>query len=467
MQIADKNLLLINPWIYDFAAYDLWSKPLGLLYLASFLRTVGFKISLIDCLEEKNKVKKYGVGHFHRQAVNKPSVLAHIPRHYARYGLSEEDFINRLDSVSNPDAILVTSIMTYWYPGVQHCIKILRKQFPGVPIILGGIYATLLPEHAKHIVQPDHIITGPGEEKILQLLADIFDLDLNNYHYPENPDAYPYPAFDLYDSLDYLIIMTARGCPFDCSFCAQKKISLPFYQRSPEKVVEEFAHQFSKYKLRDFAFYDDALFINRDNHIKPILKALINNRIPVRLHSPNGLFASHIDKELAELMYKANFKTIRLSFETSNENRRRDMYNKISNEGMVTAVENLVRAGYDPHDLDAYVIMGLPDQDLDEVLASIIFVNNLGVKVSLASYSPIPGTKDFDRAIEQNLIKSDIDPLLTNNSIFPLNSDPEGYEIYRKVRVFGQVMNDSAEKGLSPFTDLHIGTAIKKVLGDL
>ena len=41
-----KNLLLINPWIYDFAAYDLWSKPLGLLYIASFLRKFNFNITL-------------------------------------------------------------------------------------------------------------------------------------------------------------------------------------------------------------------------------------------------------------------------------------------------------------------------------------------------------------------------------------------------------------------------------------
>jgi hypothetical protein len=49
---ADKHLLLINPWIYDFTAYDLWSKPLGLLYLAAFLRQQGFKISYIDCLDK-------------------------------------------------------------------------------------------------------------------------------------------------------------------------------------------------------------------------------------------------------------------------------------------------------------------------------------------------------------------------------------------------------------------------------
>ena len=111
--------------------------------------------------------------------------------------------------------------------------------------------------------------------------------------------------------------------------------------------------------------------------------------------------------------------------------------------------------------------MGLPGQDLDEVLASIIFVNNLGVKVSLASYSPIPGTKDFDRAVSSGLIASDIDPVLTNKSIFPLNKGPEGYETYRKVRIFSQILNDAAEKSLCLFADSNIGPGIKKALGDL
>ena len=48
-------LVLINPWIYDFAAYDLWSKPLGLLYIAGFLRKQGFRIHFIDCLDAFEK----------------------------------------------------------------------------------------------------------------------------------------------------------------------------------------------------------------------------------------------------------------------------------------------------------------------------------------------------------------------------------------------------------------------------
>ncbi|HED00998.1 MAG TPA: hypothetical protein ENN18_11580, partial [Proteobacteria bacterium] len=48
------RLALINPWIYDFAAYDLWAKPLGLLYLAAILRRNGFAVDFVDCLATRH-----------------------------------------------------------------------------------------------------------------------------------------------------------------------------------------------------------------------------------------------------------------------------------------------------------------------------------------------------------------------------------------------------------------------------
>ena len=464
MQVPVKNLLLVNPWIYDFTAFDLWSKPLGLLYIASFLRNHGFGISLIDCVNARQKNRKYGTGHIERITVPKPESIRHIPRNFARYGISESEFLEKLDKVPSPDAILVTSIMTYWYPGVVEAVRLLRKRFPGIPVILGGIYATLMPEHAQEAVQPDYIITGPGERKALTLLNQIFEIDQQNDPASPKTDARPFPAFDLYDSLEYLVLMTARGCPYDCSFCAQKKISEPFYQRNPEEVLDEIIRHYNSFKLRDIAFYDDALFINRDRHIKPILRQVIEKRIPVRFHSPNGLFARYIDQELADLMYRAKFKTVRISFETDNENRRRDMSNKISNEGMTEAVSNLVRAGYKAHELDAYVIMGLPGQSLDEVVSSMIFVNNLGVQIRLASFSPIPGTKDFDRAVASGRIAHNLDPLLTNKSIFPLHAGAEEYESFKKLRIFSQVLNNAAIKGLKPFSGTELGTVIRNEL---
>ncbi len=55
----------------------------------------------------------------------------------------------------------------------------------------------------------------------------------------EQYEDFPYPAFDLINHPDYMIIMTARGCPYDCSFCAQKKIAYSDLGRFGETGVEQ------------------------------------------------------------------------------------------------------------------------------------------------------------------------------------------------------------------------------------
>jgi hypothetical protein len=217
MRTTTKHLLLVNPWIYDFTAYDLWSKPLGLLYIASFLQKQGFEISLIDCLDNRAiRSKKYGQGKLPRSVVEKPEILKHIPRQFARYGISEEAFRFKIKNSTPPDAILVTSMMTYWYPGPVHAVRLLRDIFPGVPIILGGVYASLMPEHASEYVQPDHIIQGPGEYAVLKLLSELLSLTYGENGLSGSLDDYPYPAFHLLGHLRYLVLLTSRGCPYNC-----------------------------------------------------------------------------------------------------------------------------------------------------------------------------------------------------------------------------------------------------------
>ncbi|RKZ33449.1 radical SAM protein [bacterium] len=434
-----KKVLLINPWIYDFTAYDLWSKPLGLLYIASMLKKFGYSVGFIDCLDKyatgvKPKVKQYGTGKFNRNVIEKPKILKHIPRNYARYGIAESNFIELLQKHSDSDAVLVTSIMTYWYPGVKRVVELVREHLADVPIILGGIYSTIIPEHAEKIIQPDYIITGPGEIKIIRLLSEIFDISLDESKLPQSLDDYPFPDFSLINHLDYLVILTSRGCPYNCSFCAQKMVSMPFCQRSVDNVLAEFEYHYEKFGLKDFAFYDDALFINKKTHIEPILKGLLERNIDVRLHSPNGLFARQIDETLANLMFESNFRTVRLSFETSNLARQKDICSKVNNFDLARAVRNLMDAGYEPQDISAYVIMGLPGQPISEVEQSMEFVHSLGINIRLTSFSPIHRTAEFQRAVNMGYISPHIDPLLTNKSIYPLVDNPDKFEIFRQLR---------------------------------
>ncbi len=470
------RLLLINPWIYDFTAYDLWSKPVGLLYVAAFLRKIGYEIDWVDCLDKyhpellklqgrtRPRVKKYGVGPFYRQRIPKPEILSFLPQHFARYGVTEEIFRSELQKSDAPDAVLVTSLMTYWYPGPRRVVEIVREIFPSVPVILGGVYATLMPEHALRVVQPDYLIQGPGEIQAAQLLQDILPNGCAIETLPENLDDFPPPAFDLYRKLDYLVVMTSRGCPYHCTFCATHQISGPFVQRKVERVVEEIVEQARRFRVRDIAFYDDALLLNKHRHIIPILELLAERALPLRFHTPNGLHARQIDETLARLFYRVGFKTIRLSFETVNPERFNDIANKVTPGDLEMAVEHLEAAGYQRKELEAYVIMGLPDQSLQEVYESMLFVHGLGLKIRLASFSPIPGTVDYQRAVDGGLLPPDLDPLLTNKTVYPLYRNEEAYWRFHRVRQVGQVLNQAIDRGVNFFRHREFRDALESFL---
>lgn len=115
------------------------------------------------------KKRNYGTRSFYSQQIDKPSIFKDIPRSFKRYGMPQDEFNSRLKSMPEPLMVCVTSHMTYWYPGVFEVIKIIKSIFPSVPVVLGGIYATLCYEHAKNNSGADYIIKGHGEIEVLRL----------------------------------------------------------------------------------------------------------------------------------------------------------------------------------------------------------------------------------------------------------------------------------------------------------
>ena len=424
------KVLLVNPWIYDFAAFDFWQKPLGLLYIGALLRQHGFEISLLDCLDRFHPRLREsspplgfsgfsdGSGKYHREAIDKPACLRGVPRRYCRYGIPLHMVIQQLQATPPPDVILVTSCMTYWYPGVRDMVGLLRKIFPATPVLLGGVYATLCSDHAKEVVKPDYLIAGEGEEETLALLRALFAI-------PEAgggrlQDEWPYPAYELYPELHSIALLTSRGCPFHCTFCASRSLSTGYRRRSPQAVYTELKFWYEQRAVRHVAFYDDALLHDGEHYARVLFRLLAETDWPLHFYTPNGLQPREIDTETADWMFRAGVTSIRLSYESSNPARQKEMSAKVNDEELYHALSALRQAGYQPRQIGVYVLMGLPDQEIAEVRESVLRVNRAGFKVNLASYSPIPGTREYQKAISMGLWKEDEDPLLANNSIYPV-----------------------------------------------
>ncbi|MDO9549248.1 MAG: radical SAM protein [Candidatus Marinimicrobia bacterium] len=441
-----QNILLINPWIADFAAYDLWAKPLGLLYIGKFLRRHGYKIQLIDLADRqrwgnsKSLTPISGRGKYHKTIIPKPASIAHVPRHYGLYGATREQFISELKSIEVPNLILVTSHMSYWYPGVSETVKILRDVFPESKIVLGGIYATLFPDHARQIIQPDYLMTGYGEKQSLQLADSLFGITRDDSAVPNTLDSGILP-WDLYPRLHVATLLTSRGCPMHCDYCASPYLNPNFIQRTPEDVVAEIVHLYARMNVQEFAFYDDALFTNKKHHISPILKSIINHKIQAMFHTPNGLFARDIDGGLAQLMKESGFKTIRLSLESIIPVIQTASTNKVSTHYFECALDNLEKAGFQRKDIETYLIMGLPGQKYSDVEITIRYVFEQGALSRLAAYSPIPHTMYWDMAKKSGHVWDEMDPLLTNNTLYPCATADFPVEKFMELRQLSNQLN--------------------------
>lgn len=435
-----RRILLVNPWIHDFAAYDLWAAPLGLLSLASILRENGYEVTLIDCLNPLHREIKTpkrdpsGKGRFLKEEISKPKALKDIPRRYSRYGIPPALFEEDLHGIPRPDAVFVTSMMTYWYPGVFEAIAAVRRVLPTVPVVLGGNYATLCTKHATRYSGADIVAAGKGERILPGILEELFN-DIPLFIPDTNDlDSYPYPAFDLYSRRDQVSVITSRGCPFRCSYCASHLLSGEFGTRDPIAVVDEITFWNRKFGIRNFSFYDDALLVGSKERAIPMLEEILRRDLNCEFHCPNGLHLREMDRSLASLLFRAGFRTIRFGFETAHIRRQTETGGKVTNEETRGAVTALLDAGYRGDDIGLYILCGLPGQSPSEVRDSIDFARSCGGRPVIAEFSPIPGTSIWNEAVEMSPYDIEGEPLYHNNTLLPCRTVEFTYGMYQELK---------------------------------
>jgi len=424
------KVLLVNPYIYDFTAYDLWLRPLGLLYIAAVLKEyTNCELHWLDTLDRFQNgafaeddpalkdAKASGRGKYHREIVTRPKIYKSIPRPFARYGIPLDTFRQKLQELPEVDIILIATMMTYWHEGVQFTITQLRQRFPKAKIVVGGILPSLVSSNTlKSSIDADYFISGYGEEKVLNLIKDNGG-KVNPHPDFSHLDQIPFPAVEFLSNTNTLPLMTSRGCPYRCTYCASAILNEKFKERDPEKILEEIYYHHQTFGTRHFVIFDDALLINKETRFLKVF-GKVSRELKVKFHTPNGLHAGEIDRETAELFFKSGFKALRLSFESTTAEILSKSSGKVKVSEMVRAVENLIAAGYKKKDIAVYLLFGIPGQQLKQLEKDFLFVKNLGVKPHLSYFSPVPGTKDFKKLQENGILSNPVDLYETNKIYF-------------------------------------------------
>lgn len=404
------RILLVNPPIYDFSAYDFWMRPFGLLRVAGMLRGKA-RMFLFDAMNRSHPSlagrpasisDRWGRGKHYSERIRKPPELEEVPRNYRRLGLPRHVFVEFLREHGPFDFALIQTTMTYWYPGVLEILEDLRRHSPGTQTVLGGVYATLCPEHARGL-RPDCVVAGLDLSGLWRFLGIRGD-----------PEASP--LWEAYEKPDVGVLKLADGCPFKCTYCSVPAVYPQFRANALERSLEELRF-LSRLGARNIVFYDDALLYQSTRILIPFLDAVERMRLLVNFHTPNALNARFITPELAEKMVGAGFKTFYLGFESSAYEWQTKTGGKVYANEFARAVEALRSAGADMREVRAYLILGHPHGLQQNVEASIQFAQELGIRVMLSEFSPIPGTPDGESC--RRWVNLD-EPLTHNKTFFPI-----------------------------------------------
>jgi len=422
----DKPLaMLILPPVYDFAFFDLFFKPYGLLRIGKWLQDGGWDCVFINSFDYKDEVSlakikapvrhDNGTGKIFRQIVASP-LYGNIPlleRSFARYGICEESLRSKI-AARKPDVILISTFMTYWYMGVSEVVKICREIWPRVPVIAGGIYATLMPQHCKDVAMPDHVAEG-----------EAWDF-LNNFFQSHSlPTCAPGGAGGdmLMDDPvweDAAVIRLNKGCPMKCSYCASSKLS-SFSMGCYKTVFDQLVYLNKKYKTTNFAFYDDALLFKKEESFLPLLELIISSNIKFNFYVPNALHIDYLDTKTIMMMKKTGFKEIRLGFESSDPGFHQRNGKKYDADAFPSVIETLKSNGFYGDNVIIYMLAGLPGQYAEEAKESVRYLKKFDVKISVSEYSPVPGSSLWDESVKRSIYPVAEDPIYHNKSIFPMS----------------------------------------------
>lgn len=281
-----------------------------------------------------------------------------------------QEYVRGRFAQEKPDAIGIT-FTTLYEDYVIDTINFIRANLSkDIPIIVGGIHATLKPKETLDIEGVDIVILGEGEK----ILADVLDaleggnsLDgIKGIYYKskggvikqnplrswiENINNLPFPNYDLWDDVEkyfyflgQLWLIGTRGCPYNCTNCEELPLrrAVPgsrYRVRDPRNYVEEIKHHYDKYKDKGFrmAHPFDPVFPLDRNWTKEFCQEYINlglsSKLPFSifsrgdtfyLHSPTGGF----DEERLQWLVDAGCKEIRIGIEAGAERVRNQVHKK-------------------------------------------------------------------------------------------------------------------------------------------
>lgn len=301
--------------------------------------------------------------------------------------------------------------------------RFIRDNNPDVPIVWGGIHASILPLQTCEHPLVDVVVKGEGEETIVEL-ARMFENgspleDVNGILYKkngeviENPDRpfidlnkIPFLPYELlnHERCDFstIYLNTSRGCPYNCAFCYNRSYNkLSYRAKDPERVLDEIEYILKKFNADSIHFNDDNFFVKR-KRVEKICQGLLDRKLDIKWSALCRVdYFSKYDDEFIDLLVKSGCTGLSFGAESGSQ-QVLDCINKgIKVEDTLATIKRSKEHGMD---CDFSFVIGFPGETKQDVYRTIDLIDEKGRidshsgGVHVFIYIPYPGTPLFNEA---------------------------------------------------------------------
>jgi len=308
--------------------------------------------------------------------------------------------------------IVGISVLSYYFLQAVDLAKKLKKM--GKIVVIGGPHATCLPKLTLKETGADFVMAGEGEEIFSQLVREIqtgkidkkkkirsgpFIKDLSSLPFPDweqmDPRTYQKaPHGGVVKAFPVAPIMTTRGCPYECKFCASPKLwqrTIRF--RRPAEVVAEIKYLINNFGVKEIHIEDDNFTLKRE-HAEKICQLILQQKIKVAWATPNGIRADKVDLKLLRLMKKAGCYFVAFGIESGNQ----EILNNVAKHSNLEVTRKAVNLAHQAGLMtQGFFIFGLPGETKETIKETIDFAKNLPLdKAQFLMLDVIPGSALWD-----------------------------------------------------------------------
>ncbi len=359
--------------------------PIGLIYLGAVLEEAGHHVTLLD---------------------------------FAMMGTGGDHLV-RMVKDSRPD-ILMFSAFTSDVFILKPIVGSLREVLPDTRFWLGGPHASCVGGGAfRDLPWMDAVFIGEAEESVLEALefpesppdgviyagdpsretgprfvADLGSLPIPAWHLAPPERYMGLPNGVVLKRLPYAPILTTRGCPYRCTFCAGFRITGRKIRHRPlEQVWREIELLVDRYGVREIHIEDDNFTFDSE-YACEFCRGAIARKLPVLFSTPNGVRLDKLDDGLLELMKQAGWYVIHCGIESGSDR----VLKRIKKGTTIARIqENIERIHAHGIPVAAYFILGMPGETREDIEKTISFAVKSGIEwAQFACFLPIPGSPDGD-----------------------------------------------------------------------